>query len=735
MAVLHTDTQESQSYSVALQQAAASLAPDLNLVSIDVSNKWTNPIILKQAVTKLKETEFTYFLAAVATYHLDDLWDETVAQEIAGTGLHTWFLPVGHGHFTFRTYPRGSPQALAALGVHMVDLQGFAPSPELKRLSEDLKEVGQSPRDKDYLQSKFPVDPGETNIFEPVVQHQNFLQGAFSFGLVTWAYDSAIAVGLAACNASGTNNDGQHTYFDGHDHFQAITRTNFQGSTGNVSFDPITGTRQNSRYIVENVQIDDERSNDTHVAHKVVTTSFFENQNFNSIEGAPSIFSDGTTNLPPDLPTVQLDENYLSTGLRAGCLAMCAVVVISSFIIGGWVLLHSNVRVVRSAQPVFLSTLAIGVAIMGLSIVPLSFDEGSTITMDGCDTACWSFPWLLSVGFSLAFSALWAKTHRVNKLLQNPGFQRMKVSAFDVAKPMFLVLFTNILVLALWTGLSPLQCEREVLVWDRFGRPTESRGFCASEKSLGFLIALGIINLGPLLFAAYEAYVARNISTEYAETTYILKSLVLICLVCFIGIPVIVIAFDNPSAYFFVTSAIIFVVCMSILILVFAPKVLAYYSLQFTSHRNSRNIPQRFSRKGPNSANASSRSSFGMTSENIVREIPSANDNSAEGLAILSHPKVHENLKEENIALRNKNQELRQCLATTGLEVVEEIDVSSKGDILSGGETDPMVRTELRRLQEENTELKNRLLRLQQQQEEISTEYQRKEQAAKMVNY
>jgi hypothetical protein len=114
-----------------------------------------------------------------------------------------------------------------------------------------------------------------------------------------------------------------------------------------------------------------------------------------------------------------------------------------------------------------------------------------------------------------------------------------------------------------------------VLVWDSFDRPTETRGFCASEKSLGFLIALGIINLGPLLFAAYEAYVARNISTEYAETTYILKSLVLICLMCFIGIPFIVIASDNPSAYFFVLSAIIFVVCIGLLGFIFAPKVLA----------------------------------------------------------------------------------------------------------------------------------------------------------------
>ena len=147
-----------------------------------------------------------------------------------------------------------------------------------------------------------------------------------------------------------------------------------------------------------NVQIDDERSNDTHVAHKVVTTRYFDNDKFASVEGVPSIFNDGTTNIPPDLRAVHLDQNYLSTGLRVACLTMCAVILISSVSIGGWVLVHSKVGVVRAAQPIFLFVLAVGVAIMGLSIIPLSFDEGSTATMDGCDATCWSFPWLLSVG-------------------------------------------------------------------------------------------------------------------------------------------------------------------------------------------------------------------------------------------------------------------------------------------------------------------------------------------------
>jgi hypothetical protein len=104
LAVLHTDTRESQSFSVALQQAAASLAPDLDLISIDIPDQWTTPDILKQAVTKLKETGFTYFVGAVAGRHLDELWEETVAQGIAGTGKHTWLLPSGGGSNWLREY-------------------------------------------------------------------------------------------------------------------------------------------------------------------------------------------------------------------------------------------------------------------------------------------------------------------------------------------------------------------------------------------------------------------------------------------------------------------------------------------------------------------------------------------------------------------------------------------------------------------------------------------------------
>ena len=101
LAVLHTDTKESQSYSVALQQALPILAPDLKLRSFDVSDIWDAPEIIQQAVAKLKETKYTYFIAAVKSGHLSALWEEAVRQGIARTGKHTWIMPSGDSFFVF----------------------------------------------------------------------------------------------------------------------------------------------------------------------------------------------------------------------------------------------------------------------------------------------------------------------------------------------------------------------------------------------------------------------------------------------------------------------------------------------------------------------------------------------------------------------------------------------------------------------------------------------------------
>jgi hypothetical protein len=53
-------------------------------------------------------------------------------------------------------------------------------------------------------------------------------------------------------------------------------------------------------------------------------------------------------------------------------------------------------------------------------------------------------------------------------------------------------------------------------------------------------------------------------------------AMVVIFIVCLLGVPVLVLARENPDAYFFVFSGIVFTICMSVLCLIFVPKVYFY---------------------------------------------------------------------------------------------------------------------------------------------------------------
>lgn len=145
----------------------------------------------------------------------------------------------------------------------------------------------------------------------------------------------------------------------------------------------------------------------------------------------------------------------------------------------------------------------------------------------------------------------------------------------DVIKPMVALLMINIIVLIVWTVIDPLHRETIVVTQDPFDRNTETYGICSSDQGYIFLATLGAINFGCLLFAVLQAYHARSISTELQESSYIFTAMAFILVVSFIGIPVLVVAQSNVYALYFIQAGLIFVICTSILTLIFIPKIVA----------------------------------------------------------------------------------------------------------------------------------------------------------------
>jgi hypothetical protein len=90
--------------------------------------------------------------------------------------------------------------------------------------------------------------------------------------------------------------------------------------------------------------------------------------------------------------------------------------------------------------------------------------------------------WMVSLGFVTAFSALFSKTWRLNKLFSHGNaFRRAEVRARDVMYPFIILAVLNISFLTLWTVGAPMTWTRvSVPNFDAFGRSVESYGACST---------------------------------------------------------------------------------------------------------------------------------------------------------------------------------------------------------------------------------------------------------------
>lgn len=313
------------------------------------------------------------------------------------------------------------------------------------------------------------------------------------------------------------------------------------------------------------------------------------------------------------------NENLNQLGnIRAFGFVLAGVIIILSVAFTVWVIRFRTQRVVRVSQPLFLIVLNMGVLVLGSAIFPLGIDD-SLVDQAGCDRACMAFPWLLSSGFTIMFSALFSKIWRVNKIFHTARFQRITVREKDVAVP-FAVLFSlNVILLVAWTIVDPLKWERV------YEDELNSYGVCAAEGDAwkGFLSAVAAINAGALILANVQAYIARNIKDEFSESKWIGIAMASMLQMALVGTPLLALVYDNPNARFFVWTGIIFVVCTSLLLLIFVPKII----LKRESDRKSNEVvgvipvtnaaagglPVSSGSSGTKSFNSSSKSSLGMS--------------------------------------------------------------------------------------------------------------------------
>lgn len=231
-------------------------------------------------------------------------------------------------------------------------------------------------------------------------------------------YDAVMSIGIAACQA-------ESEFFDGTDLFNSFMKSEFVGASGPVLIDETTGSRRfnSSAYVVTGTKVhgpteEGEFEMELYAASgyvgKQLSDGSFQNK-WLVPEGVQFNYSDFTLQPPPPLPPVEITFSPIAIGAQAVALSMASLVTLSAIGFAFWTVKHRREYVVRASQPGFLLIVGLGCFLMSASVLFIVADS-PPMPENLVRLSCMFGYWPFSIGFSLAFGGLFAKTWRINKV-------------------------------------------------------------------------------------------------------------------------------------------------------------------------------------------------------------------------------------------------------------------------------------------------------------------------------
>ncbi len=175
--------------------------------------------------------------------------------------------------------------------------------------------------DMDYMRNFWPrPDLPPPEFVQP--DDPTFLNQVVTSTYSAFAYEAAIALGLSACQAV-ENSENVTMFLNGTLHYETYKNNEFDGISGRVVLDPLTGTRlpETALYRVANhipVPVDPDSPDGDH-KFDTVLTHVFNNSEW-QVRGE-YIFNDGTTNIPVDVAPPPDEDTGMLIGVACGVTA------------------------------------------------------------------------------------------------------------------------------------------------------------------------------------------------------------------------------------------------------------------------------------------------------------------------------------------------------------------------------------------------------------------------------
>ncbi|XP_048517566.1 gamma-aminobutyric acid type B receptor subunit 1 isoform X2 [Dendroctonus ponderosae] len=292
---------------------------------------------------------------------------------------------------------------------------------------------------------------------------------------------------------------------------------------------------------------------------------------------------------------VPQDRTIIKRALRKVSLllfiCMCAISTVGIVIATALIIFNiwnKHRRVIQSSHPVCNTIMLFGIIVCLASVFLMGLD-GRFVFPERFPSVCQSRAWLLTLGFTLSFGAMFSKVWRVHRLSTraktDPKVKMKKVQPWKLYSMVSGLLVIDLFIMIPWQVIDPLQRRVELFpLEDPLEESDDSKirpelEHCESHHNNVWLSVIFAYKGLVLLFGLFLAYETRSLKIKQInDSQYVALTIYNVVIMCLITVPVtMVISSQQDASFAFVSVAITFC-CFLCMALIFLPKVIAVLS-------------------------------------------------------------------------------------------------------------------------------------------------------------